>query len=96
MPAGCKRIPEFLSDNVFGICDHNGIMIRESKNADVERILKYYGDCPCYNLVTHYKTFGKLAIPVIIVHIHFSDIVESFIQEKKDQRRLKHENRKSR
>ena len=92
LPKGCKQIPSKLSENVFGTSPqregHGGHGSLQSE--EVKRILKYYGDCPCWNLVTRIHNTDWLGVvPVLEVHIRFSDIRASFIQERQDMQKEK-------
>lgn len=93
MPKGAKIIPNVLSNNVFGKA------IYRTGNRDSEeakRILKYYGDCPCWNLVSRiHSTCGIGVVPVLEVHVHFRDIRASFIQERKDIQKANRKRRKN-
>lgn len=87
MPKGCKQIPNKLSENVFGTSPQRVITGGHGnpRSEEVKRIIKYYGDCPCWNLVTRIHNTDWLGVvPVLEVHIHFSDIRASFIQERQD------------
>lgn len=92
MPKGAKIIPDVLSNNVFGRTI-NRTGYRDSEEA--KRILKYYGDCPCWNLVSNIRlTCEGCAVPVLEAHVHFRDIRASFIQERKDIQKANKERRK--
>lgn len=93
MPKGAKIIPDVLSRDVFGRAI-NRMGNRDSGEA--KRILKYYGDCPCWNLVSRiHSTCGISVVPVLEVHVHFRDIRASFIQERKDIQKANKERRKN-
>lgn len=96
LPTGCKRVPEYLSNNVFktmpqrvqGMNSGHG----HPNSDEVKRLLKYYGDCPCWNLCTRIQNTDWLGVvPVLIVHVSFRDIRASYIQEKMDIREGKRE-----
>ena len=84
MPKGCKKIPQYLSQNVFMT---NLGSFGSLKNDEVERILKYYGDCPCWNLVARFESYHTGILPVLETHVYFRDIKASFIQEHKERRK---------
>ena len=92
MPKGCKQIPNKLSENVFGTSPQRVVSGGHGslQSEEVKRILKYYGGCPCWNLVTRiHDTDWIGVVPVLEVHIHFSDIRASFIQERQDMQKEK-------
>ena len=92
LPKGCKIIPKYLSENVFGteFYEHGN-----PESEEVKRILKYYGDCPCWNLCSNTERLTwKGVVPVLEVHVHFRDLKQSFIQEKKDVMNAKRRKKK--
>lgn len=93
MPKGCRTIPQYLSKNVFGTGMGRQPMGTEHGNPtsdEVERILKYYGDCPCWNLTARPQYTDWIGVvPVLAVHVHFRDIRASYIAERNDIRRAK-------
>lgn len=80
---GLKRLTDFyLTDDLY---------------ADQERILKYYGDAPLWNLHVSWDTFhgAKKGTSyrginyVLVANVHFSDIMEGYLKEKKDRKKNK-------
>ena len=78
-----RIIPDYLETDVYGdykYCE---------ENPKVQRILRYYGGCPCWNLVAKLKRDGKGVYPCLEVHIHFRDIRASWLQEREDKKKEK-------
>ena len=81
----CSECSEFnaAKDNYCPNCGAK--MIEPQESEEVKRILKYYGDCPCWNLCSNTKRLTwKGVVPVLEVHVNFRDLKQSFIQERKD------------
>ena len=84
-------IPRYLETDVFSDHGYNW-----ESNEKVLRILKYYGDCPCWNLVSKLRGSEKGVVPCLEVHIHFRDIKASFMQEREDIKKMKEKERRQR
>lgn len=92
LPKGCKNIPRLLSDNVYqtGYYTHG-----DPKCKEVERLLKYYGDCPCWNLAAEIVPVNyKFNTPIIVAHVQFRDLKAAYIQERKDIMKERRKTRK--
>ena len=88
-----RTIPNYLVEDVF---DEYGFDF--DNNPKIQRILKYYGDCPCWNMVAKWKNTytGKGLYPCLEVHIHFRDIRAAWIQEQEDIKKEKARQRRLR
>lgn len=83
----------------------NGVSGRE-KTKEIERLLKYYADVPCWNISADLEQVpgymmgaryhgGYCVTPVIVARVHYKDIEEGYLREKKDIRCAKRRERAS-
>ena len=63
--------------------------------AEMDRVLKYYGDVPVWNIHTDIEDVpnntqkGKYFVAVIVANCHYSDVREGYLREKEDIRKAK-------
>lgn len=89
-----RRIPDYLETDVFNI---HGIHEYDfGDNPKEERLLHYYGDCPCWNLAAKFKSDGHGVYPCLEVHVHFRDLRAAWLKEQEDIKSLKALERKMR
>lgn len=71
-----------------------------SDGDEIERLLHYYADAPCWNVTADFKTVrswqmkdgynGRDAVtPIIVARVHYRDIREGYLRERDDIRKAK-------
>ena len=80
---GSKGKDFLLTDNLTG------------SEEETERVLKYYGDVPVWNLhvdtkwVSNYPKRGHLTMSMLVANCYYKDIEEGYLREKADIRNAK-------
>lgn len=97
-----RRLHDFvLTEDAFIDYKH-GVPYDSSK--EIERLLRYYADAPCLNVVANFKTIqswqmkdgfrGRDAVtPIIVARVHYRDIREGYLREREDIRKEKNRKR---
>lgn len=88
-----KRMHDFkLTNDRFGyISKARTAKDHEESEKERDRLLKYYGDCPVWNLTTSlsYDWQNSTYVPAIEVHCHYRDIRDGWLAERAEIKREK-------